>query len=106
MNTAGLQLYSGSTSNQLYSNRADYGQNRDALEKAYRDALGEIREGRAKAAEEKAEREREAEEKRIEAAERSELDPQAAYEPKGHTRTVHHSTYHNPKKKKKKGKKK
>jgi len=53
-------------------------QNRDELAKAYRDALGEITTGRTKAAEEKAEAEREAEWERIASAEGAELDPGAA----------------------------
>jgi len=78
MNNAGLQLYSGSTSNALGANRGVYSQNRDELAKTYRDALGEITAGRTKAAEEKAEREREAEWERIAGAEGAELDPQTA----------------------------
>lgn len=78
MNSAGLQLYSGSTSNRLGSNRLAYGTNRDELAKTYRDALGEIGAGRTKAAEEKAEAEQQAEWDRIGAAEKSEPDPEAA----------------------------
>jgi len=78
INSAGLQLYSGSTSNALAGNRSVYGQSRDELEKAYRDALGEISAGRAKAAQEKAEREQEAEWERIAAAEAAPLEPEAA----------------------------
>lgn len=55
--TAGNQLYAGSTSNALNANRSTYGAGRDALEKSYRDALGEINQGRTKAAEERAETE-------------------------------------------------
>jgi hypothetical protein len=77
-NSAGLQLYSGSTSNRLGANRTDYGVNRDQLAKTYRDALGEISAGRTKAAEEKAEKEREAEWERISAAESAEPEAEAA----------------------------
>lgn len=83
MNSAGYQLYSGSTSNALYGNRARADENRDALAKAYRDALGEIKTARTQAAEEKAEREAEAEWERISAAEGAELDPDAAPAPGG-----------------------
>lgn len=78
MNSAGLQLYSGSTSNRLGANRSAYGQSRDELAKAYRDALGEISAGRAKAAEEKAEREQEAAWERNAAAEAVEPEAMAA----------------------------
>jgi hypothetical protein len=78
MNSRGLQLYSGSTSNQLAGNRGTYDKSHDELEKLYRDALGEVSEGRAKAAEEKAEKERQAEWERIEAAEAVEPDAEAA----------------------------
>lgn len=78
VNAAGMQLYAGSTSNALGSNRRVYDQSRDELAKAYQEALGEISAGRAKAAEERAEREREAEWERISAAEGAELDPEAA----------------------------
>lgn len=78
VNSRGLQLYSGSTSNVLGSNRSTYDSNRDQLAKAYRDALGEISTGRAKSAQEKAEREREAESERITAAEAQEPDAEAA----------------------------
>jgi hypothetical protein len=77
-NSAGLQLYSGSTSNRLGANRANYGTNRDELAKAYRDSLGEISAGRTKAAEDKAEKEREAEWERIAAAEGSEPEAEAS----------------------------
>ncbi len=78
MNSAGLQLYSGSTSNRLEGNRRTNSINRDELAKAYRDALGEISAGRTKAAEEKAEREREAEWERIAAAEGVEPEAEAS----------------------------
>ena len=78
MNSAGLQLYSGSTSNRLGANRSGYDQNRDALTKTYRDALGEISAKRTEAAEAKAEKEQEAEWGAIEAAEGAPLDSSAA----------------------------
>ena len=78
INSAGLQLYSGSTSNALDANRGAYGRSRDELAKTYRDALGEISAGRAKAAQERAEAEREAEWDRIAAAESAEPEPEAA----------------------------
>jgi hypothetical protein len=81
MNSAGLQLYSGSTTNRLGANRATYSANRDQLAKTYRDALGEISAGRTKAAEEKAEREQGAEFERIAAAE--EVEPEALAAPAG-----------------------
>ena len=86
MNSAGLQLYSGSTSNRLGGNRANYSANRDQLAKSYRDALGEIGAGRLKAAEEKAEAEREAEWERIAAAEGVEPEAEAAPAPGGKKR--------------------
>lgn len=78
MNSAGLQLYSGSTSNRLGANRTAYGTNRDQLAATYRDALGEIGAKRSQAAEEKAEAEQAAEWDRIGAAENAPLDPEAA----------------------------
>jgi hypothetical protein len=77
-NSAGLQLYSGSTSNRLGVNRATNSANRDQLAKAYQDALGEISAGRTKAAEERAEKEQEAAWERIAAAEGSEPEAEAA----------------------------
>lgn len=81
INSAGLNLYSGSTSNALGSNRGIYGENRDQLQRSYLGAQGEIRAGRAKAAQERAEREQEAEWERIAAAEGADLDPEAAPAP-------------------------
>lgn len=78
MNSAGLQLYSGSTSNRLGNNRTAYGANRDQLAATYRDALGEIGANRTRAAEEKAETEQGAEWDRIGEAEKAPLDPEAA----------------------------
>lgn len=78
MNSAGLQLYSGSTSNALGENRSTRDLNYNNLSNAYREALGEITRGRTEAAERRAEEEREAEWKRIEAAEASEPDAEAA----------------------------
>jgi len=78
MNSAGLQLYSGSTSNRLGNNRSAYGANRDQLASTYRDALGEIGAKRTQAAEEKAEAEQGAEWDRIGDAEKAPLDPEAA----------------------------
>lgn len=77
-NSAGLQLYSGSTSNRLGANRMSYGANRDQLASAYRDALGEISSNRTRAAEEKAETEQQAEWDRVGEAEKAPLDPEAA----------------------------
>jgi hypothetical protein len=78
VNSAGLQLYSGATSNALGANRGVYGRSRDELAKSYREALGEIGQGRVKAAQEQAEREQEAEWDRIAAAEAAEPDASAA----------------------------
>lgn len=78
MNSAGLQLYSGSTSNRLGSNRATYGTNRDELASAYRDALGEISTGRTEATQRKADEEQTAYWDRIAAAEGSEPEADAA----------------------------
>lgn len=78
MNSAGLQLYSGSTSNALGSNRSTLDLNRNNLANSYREALGEITAGRTKAAEEKAEKERQAEWERIEAAEAQEPEGEAS----------------------------
>lgn len=80
-NSAGLQLYSGSTSNNLAGNRSTRDLNYNNLSNAYREALGEITHGRTEAAERKAEEEREAEWKRIEAAEAQE--PEAESSPAG-----------------------
>jgi hypothetical protein len=83
MNSAGLQLYSGSTSNALGANRSTRDLNYNDLASAYREALGQITVGRTEAAEKKAEEEREAEWRRIEAAERSEPDAEASPAPGG-----------------------
>src|ERR1044072_4070193 len=78
MNSAGLQLYSGSTSNRLNANRATNAINRDSLAKSYRDALQEISTGRTKAAEDKAREEQEAYWDRIAEAEANEPEAAAA----------------------------
>lgn len=78
LNSAGLQLYSGSTSNALSGNRSTFDFNKNALANSYREALGEITQGRTKAAEEKAEAEQQAEWDRISAAEAVEPDPETA----------------------------
>lgn len=81
MNSAGLQLYSGSTSNRLATNRSAYSGDRDQLAKAYRDALGEITTGRVKAQEDKETAEREAYWDRVGAAEDAPLDAETAPAP-------------------------
>lgn len=78
MNSAGLQLYSGSTSNRLGANRSNNAVDRDALAKAYSEALGEINTGRAKAKEQKDEEAREAYWNSIGEAEGSEPEAEAA----------------------------
>ena len=77
-NSAGLQLYSGSTSNALAGNRSTKDLNYDNLSRAYNEALGGITKGETEAKERKAEEEREAEWRRIEAAEASEPDSEAS----------------------------
>lgn len=96
MNSAGLQLYSGSTSNRLSANRSANAQGRDQLAKAYRDALGEISTGRAKAAEAKAEATQQAYWDRIEAAEGSEPEAAAAPEAGGGQRKRKRKHPHQP----------
>lgn len=83
VNSAGLQLYAGSTSNALGSNRRVYGENRDYLQKAYSGALGEISAGRAQAAQEQAEAQQQAEWEAIAAAEGAPLSPETAPGGKG-----------------------
>lgn len=78
VNSAGLNLYSGSTSNRLANNRTVNAQNRDTLAKSYREALGGISAERTKAAEEKAETEQGAYWDRIGKAEEAPLDPSTA----------------------------
>lgn len=78
VNTSGLRLYSGSTSNALAGNRSTRDLSYNNLANTYREALGEITKGRTEAAERRAEEEREAEWKRIMAAEESEPDAEAA----------------------------
>lgn len=78
MNTAGYQLYSGSTGNQLYGNRAGYGRDRDQLEKLYRDTLGGIDKERTEAADRKAREEADAAWEETSDAEDKPLDPEAA----------------------------
>lgn len=86
MNSAGRALYGSSTSNALGANRAGYGRNRNELANAYREALGEISTGRARATQEKADSEAEAEWERISSAEEAPLEPQAAPAGKGRGR--------------------
>lgn len=78
MNSAGLQLYSGSTSNRLASNRSNYGVNRDQLMKSYRDALNEISQGRTDAAQAKSDEGIDAYWDSVSEAEDAPLDPAAA----------------------------
>lgn len=78
VNAAGLQLYSGSTSNRLFNNRTNYGKGRDELMKQYQEALGEIGTGRREAAERKSEEEREAYWDRVGAAEGAPLEADTA----------------------------
>jgi hypothetical protein len=78
MNSAGNQLYSGSTSNRLAANRTNYGTSRDSLAKSYRDALGEVSTGRAKAKETQDEEAREAYWNSVGEAEKSEPEAEAA----------------------------
>jgi len=80
---AGYQLYSGSTSNRLGTNRRDYDFNRDSLAKEYRDYLNEIGTGRLKAKEDQEREEREAYWDRIEAAENAPVTPIAPPTPSG-----------------------
>lgn len=77
-NSAGLQLYSGSTGNHLAANRESYGQSRDQLERSYREALGQINEKRVQEREEREAAEREAEFDRNEKAAEADLEPEAA----------------------------
>jgi hypothetical protein len=78
MNSAGLQLYSGATSNRLGANRSAYAGDRDQLAKAYQEALGEISSGRTEAAQRKGEEEQSAYWDRIGKAEESEPEAAAA----------------------------
>lgn len=78
MNTAGYQLYSGSTGNQLYGNRIGYGRDRDQLAKLYRDTLGGIEKERTEAADKKAREEADAAWEETRDAEDEPLDPEAA----------------------------
>jgi hypothetical protein len=75
------QLYAGSLQNSLGVNRGNYGQGRDSLEKAYRDALQEITQKRLAAQNEENEEISNADWKRIEAAENAELEPETSPEP-------------------------
>lgn len=79
-NSAGLNLYSGSTSNRLFNNRTANAQNRDALAKSYRESLGGISSERTKAKEEKDETERGAYWDWIGEGEKAPLDPGTAPE--------------------------
>jgi len=78
VNSAGLNLYSGSTSNRLFNNRTANAQNRDALAKSYRESLGGISSERTKAKEEKDETERGAYWDWIGEGEKAPLDPSTA----------------------------
>lgn len=78
INQAGLQLYSGSTSNRLAANRSSYGTKRDELMRAYQEALGEVNTGRTEAAQRRAEEEQQAYWDRVTATEGAPLDPEAA----------------------------
>lgn len=78
INAAGLQLYSGSTSNRLSANRAANSEDRNRLMRDYQESLGEISTGRAEAAARKGEEEQEAYWDRIAEAEKSEPEAQAA----------------------------
>jgi hypothetical protein len=78
VNSSGLQLYSGSTSNRLNANRSNYGVARDELAKSYRDALGEITSGRTKAEQDLEGTEVDAGWDRVGEAEAAPLDPSTA----------------------------
>lgn len=77
-NTAGLDLYSGGTGNRLAANRESFSQNRDALEKLYRDTLGSIGGERTKASEDRGNEEDEAAWDRANEASDAPLDPDTA----------------------------
>ena len=78
VNSAGLQLYSGSTSNHLAANRSTNDANRDSLMKTYAAALQEITDARTEAAQRKAEDDANATWKSVEDAEEEPLDSETA----------------------------
>lgn len=78
LNTAGNQIYAGSTTNRLNENRNRLSQGRDALEKSYLDTLGEINAKRSEAAAQKDTEISAAKQRQIEAAEKAPLEPEAA----------------------------
>jgi hypothetical protein len=83
MNSAGLQLYSGSTGDRLAANRSGYDLNRDALAKQYNAAIQDLQEKRATAKEAQSETEDNARYGANERAEKAPLDSTQAPKPKG-----------------------
>lgn len=92
MNTAGYNLYSGSTGNRLNANRVGYGRDRDQLEQLYRDELQKLNDRRLEAAERKQGEEGEADWERVQHAEEEPLDPTQAPQPKKSRRKTRRDT--------------
>lgn len=78
LNSAGNQLYAGSTTNHLEGNRTSYDRGRNELERSYLAELNELAAKRAEALQEQEEANRQAEWQRIERAEQQPLDPSQA----------------------------
>jgi hypothetical protein len=81
MNSAGLQLYSGSTGNRLAHNRSERGERRNQLESEYRRDLEELRQDRLEAKERQREEEDDATWRRNETAEGADLEPEPGGRP-------------------------
>lgn len=99
------QLYAGSLSNALDANRSAYGQSRDSLEKAYRDALHEIDERRTNARNEMNDEIAQAGWDRVTSASGADLEPETSPEGKKSGAKSNKNSKPNNQGKNKKGKK-
>lgn len=99
------QLYAGSLSNALGANRSAYGQSRDSLEKAYRDALHEIDERRTNARNEMNDEIAQAGWDRVTAASGADLEPETSPAPKNSKAKAANNSKPSNQGKNKKGKK-